>query len=283
MKESLLRYMLTFVFGPIMVVAGWNAWTGRWRSWAHPYSGKGLLPLALLPTGLFAILSFFFDPVAEEWSLWEWLIMAPLTVATFFSWIFAGITMFYRLRWFPTFLRPRWLPPDWRPPIFVDVRSLAIKARLGPGLDPSSKEAAAYAAETHPGKPPDARRIAHWHAYYEEKEPELPFLHVALEGLRWCEISAYPHLVTIAQEVHEDRLREEPFVIPLQPGEVHTITFIPGERISWRSIRARSQFPRVVLETATAEHSLAFQPQLRKRIARDVAILERVFGVVARR
>jgi hypothetical protein len=43
MKESLLRYMLTFVFGPIMVVAGWNAWTGRWRSWAHPYSGKGLL------------------------------------------------------------------------------------------------------------------------------------------------------------------------------------------------------------------------------------------------
>lgn len=272
------------VVGPVFIVCGWNAWTGRWRSWAHPYSGRGLLPLGMLPIGLFMIASLFIDPTKEDFAVWEWLILGPLMLVLLPVMVFLTIFLFYTPKRFPAFLRPRWLPPDWRPPVFVDPRGLTIQARLGPGITPTSKEMAVLAAETYPGvRSSDIRRIAHWHAYYEEDNPEVPYLNLGLEGLRWCEISAYPHLVTIAQEVYEDRLREEPFIIPIQPGEVHTITFIPGQRISWRSIRARAQFPRVVLETATTRHSLAFQPQLGRRIAREVAVLERVLGVVAHR
>lgn len=271
--------MSRILFGAIGVaaaVAGWNAWTGRWRSWAHPYSGKGLLPLALLPVGLMMMVGVFADPTRGELAGWQLAILVPVVLPATVALVTVTITAFYTPRRFPAFLRPRWLPPDWKPPMFVDARAVAIRSRFGPALHPSSTEVAAQAAN---GVPP----LERWHAHYEEEDPAVPYLNLGLVGLRWCEITIYHRLVTIAQTVPEDRLHERHFVITLTPADVRAITFVPAERMSWRSMRRRTQFPRLIIETTSQVHRLAFQPRFGRSMASRLRTLEGVLEVTATR
>ena len=268
--------LLAGVLGPALILAGWSAWTGRWRSWAHPYSGQGLSPLAMLPIGIMIMVAVFVDPTRHDLPGWQVAIFFPLALPGVMALVGFGITVFYTPKSFPDFLRPRWLPPDWRPPVFVDARAVGIKAWFGRAFRPSSVELAAEVARGAP-------TVAHWHAFYEEDDPEVPCLNLGLVGMRWCEIRVYRGLVTIAQVVHEDRLHERPFVVTCTPGEVRALTLIPGERMSWRSIRRRAQFPRLVIETTSQMHRLAFQPRFGRSMASRLKTVERALEVTARR
>jgi hypothetical protein len=146
-------------------------------------------------------------------------------------------------------------------------------------LASSGLATADLAAEAARGAP----TLAHWHAFYEEDDPEVPYLNLGLAGMRWCEIRVYPGLVTIAQVVHEDRLHERPFVVTCTPDEVRALTLIPGERLSWRSMRRRTQFPRLVIETSSQVHRLAFQPRFGHSMASRLKTLERALEVSATR
>ena len=271
-----MNRILFGVLGPVLALAGWNAWTGRWRSWAHPYSGKGLLPLAMLPIGVALVVGVFIDPSRGDLTGWQLAIFVPAALPGIVAMPVVGITIFYTPRRFPDFLRPRWLPPNWQPPMFVDARAVAIRSRFGPVLQPSSTEVAAQAAS---GVPP----LERWHAHYEEENPAVPYLNLGLAGLRWCEVTVYHRLVTIAQTVPEDRLHERHFVITLTPADVRAITLVPAERMSWRSIRRRAQFPRLVIETTSQVHRLAFQPRFGRSMASRLRTLERVLEVTPTR
>ena len=131
------------------------------------------------------------------------------------------------------------------------------------------------AAQAANGVPP----LERWHAHYEEENPAVPYLNLGLVGLRWCEITIYHRLVTIAQTVPEDRLHERHFVITLTPADVQAITFVPAERMSWRSMRRRTQFPRLIIETTSQVHRLGFQPRFGRSMASRLRTLERVLEV----
>lgn len=267
--------VLAAVLGPVLTLAGWSAWTGRWRSWAHPYSGRGLLPLAMLPIGITVVLTIFLDP-GQDLTGWRAAISFVFGLPGVVALPAAAVTAFYTPKRFPGFLRPRWLPPNWRPPVWVDARAVGIKARFGPALHPSSVEVATQAAG-------GARSGARWHAHYEEQDPAVPYLNLGLVGMRWCVVTLYPGLVTIAQTVAEDRLHQHHFVIAVTAGDVRGVTLVPGKGFSWRSMRHRHQFPRLVLKTATQEHSLAFRPRFGRSMKARLKEVERALGVQASR
>lgn len=274
----MIRTLLCLVFGPMFVVLGWNAWTGRWRSWAHPYSGAALFPLALLPLGLLVIgMAFADDP--DELSGWEMLILAPGAIAFVLVTPLLGLTMFVHIKRIPAFLRPRWLPPEWEVPRFVDPRSVAIST-IGGGVDPTSEDAAGMVAE---GRKP----VARWHVFHVDEDPAVPFLHQWLPGWRWCYLYVHDDLVVIAQRKREDRLHEAPFLLVFQPSDVKGITYVPQPRWSWRVFfyhLTHYPLPRLLIDTTSGPHHVAIiDRHFRRHVDRSLTLLEETLKVPVRR
>lgn len=266
--------LLVAIIGPPLAIAGWIAWTGRWRSWAHPYSGTGLLPILALPLGLAATAASLID-LEGDLAWWENIFVLPILIGLLALPVMT-VNLFVHIKRVPGFLRPRWLPPNWRAPRFVDARSVGISALTGPGVDPSSEEAAAMVTN---GRAP----LARWHVLHVDDDPDVPFLHQMLPGWRWCYLYVHPGLVVVAQRKREDRLRGAPFLLVLPTADVEHVRYIQAPRWSWKFWfyhRTHYPLPRLVLETPDGPHHLAvIDGGFRRHADRSLALLEEALKV----
>ncbi len=268
------------ILGPIAVRAGWRAWTGQWREWAHPLATWGYLPLLYIPIGLALVGIALLGPdriSAGDYTLWQFAVLA----VTIGPMVIVGPLMTLGLFWTPKHLpdriRPRWLSPDWEVPKFRDPRAVGIMSLSGPMPSPTSEELAAEVAQGSP-------RLGRWSVYHVEENPAVPYLNLGIPGMRHCYLTICDHAVVISQNSREDRIHQQPFVIAFRPGQVVGMRFEPGRRWSSQMFhRAHHTFPRLYLETASETHELALQRVFLGRQTWDLTLLERVLRVPVER
>ena len=261
--------VLGFVIGPALVLAGWAAWTGRWRAWAHPYSGRGLLPLLALPFGFSLCWAPF---VSGNDAAWTGIVALPALVAL----PVALLNLFHDFKRWPPLLRPRWLPADAPVPVLRDPR--ATPALIGLGRVETSSEELATQGAGAPG-----RRLAHWEVLYAEQNPAVPYLNVAGTGIRIARLDVYETAVTLYQQSMEDRLHGANFAFVFHPGDVQKLDYRPAPKFSWRALlqpRQHLSLPRLVLRTSDGSHEVMVRdPKFRRDLGPSLDLLARALQV----
>jgi hypothetical protein len=264
--------LFLFVLTIPMMIAGWRAWTGRWRTWAHPYAGFGVIPVLLLPLGFGMFWLLVASSETEDPPWWAAILGLPGAIAFFLS----VANMFYDPKRWPRLLKPPWISPDAPVPVFIDPRTNL--ARMAGGRVDDSSEARAGQAAAGAGK-----RLAHWYAAYLEETPEMPYLNTGLPGLRWARLDVYEEAVAVYQRYMEDRLRSANLVFVFRPGDVEKVEFIPAPALSWRHFtggRKHLAFPRVRIHTRGGAHEIGLPDgKFKRHIERGLAVLAKTLQV----
>lgn len=250
-------FLLTVVACVAMAVCGWNAWTGRWRAWAHPTSGWGCVPVLFLPLGL-GLIPMVLDDANGEMSGWGVILGFPALVAWFL--LVLHITRLLR-RW-PRWLRPRWLPEDAPTPRLARHPKVILPGRTNPD---SSESLATRGLNVRV-------RRARWAVFYLGGPPG--YRTGALTGVRWCRLEVYDRALAIFQQHTEDHLYEDAFWVTLRPGEVERLEFAPGLALHWRAVLWPDPLhaPQLILRLpgGSAHHlavrSLRFRRDLKKSL-----------------
>ena len=245
---DLLARLLPGLVGLVFVRAGWRAWTGRWRSWAHPCAEFGIIPLFLLPIGALLCASPFIDADGDIASPW-WLFFVPVGLVAVPAVVLMTLSLFYTPRRLPGFLRPRWLPAAWQPPAFKYVRRPP-----DPPPDPA-----------RPGSEDDATArvgakavLGQWKVWYLDEHGSATRTGMLIPGARRCWMRVLPDAVTVTHERFEDVVQGRNFVLVLRRGEVLNVCVVKRPPIRWL-MRQPFHPDRVHLRirTANGEHVLA--------------------------
>jgi hypothetical protein len=244
----LLTRLLAGIFGLVFVRAGWRAWTGRWRTWAHPCSEFGIVPLFLLPIGAALFGSAFLDTNGDMPALLL-VLFVPVVLVAAPAMVLMTLSLFYTPRRLPGFLRPHWLPESWQAPAFKYVRKPP-----DPPADPARPGSEDEVAVRFGAK----AVLGQWQVWYLDENGSAVQDGMLIPGARWCWLRVFPHAVTVTHERFEDVVQGTNFVLVLQPGEVLDVSLVKRPPIRW-IMRTPFHSDRVYLRirAGTDEHVLA--------------------------
>jgi hypothetical protein len=244
-----MELIFGFVVGTGLMVAGWSAWTGRWRAWAHPFSGWGCTPPLSLPLGLTLVCASIFSR-EDQVPLWAAPFLLCFSVLGVVALLLFLVNVFHDFKRFPLFLRPPWLPANAPVPIFWNP----------PGFMAGWQAANTRWALVTREEKGVGRQLAYWDVWYVEESPLLPGLALDFYGFRSSRLDVYEEGVALYVQYIQDRDHSGTFTRGFRPGDVEKIEFVPAPRFSWRSLlepRTHVHYPRVFLHTDERTHHIA--------------------------